>query len=212
MKKIIVIFVAFLILTPATMTQMEPLRYAKEVYDVTKPYSGAAWVISPEEEPTGDHNVSNAPECDIKGVVALNDRRRIRIDIHLYYPISYRWKVAYGVKFQFKHGDEEAYLFFPVSKRFFYVLWKNGRKVKEMELTQNQASDWTGVTTGYVGNRAVPDSVVYLIIDKDKHIARSGYGQKLWLLSHFSSGYIQKNLGDLRDADKTNSVKLGFIR
>jgi len=195
-----------------------PLRYAKEVSRVEGAYSGVKWLISPSEEGVGDQQVSNAPECDIRAVAAVNDARRLGIDIYLHNPISFRWKVFYSFKIIYKYGSTEGYIFFPTMKKMYYVYRdRNGNIKKSKELIKTNSGDSWFISASIVKGKKYANTVVCLLLDKDKHISSSGRGQKKWFTVQFYSGYVQEGtqgsfLNGLKTADQTMKVRLGFVR
>ncbi|MGE5558842.1 MAG: hypothetical protein ACM3WV_09555 [Bacillota bacterium] len=88
MKKILYLFLILACLlavhSPGFSAGEIPRRPADEVEDVYEPYTASEWIISPDEEDEGDQNVSNAPECDIRGVIACYDVNYLRVDILLH--------------------------------------------------------------------------------------------------------------------------------
>ena len=220
MRRAVLFFLFVFIISPliSQYGELPPLRYAKEVMRVSKPYSGADWIVSPFEEGKGDQKVSNAYECDIRAIAAVNDARRLRIDIYLHNPVTYKWKVYYSFRITYKYGTSDTFIYFPTRKEFYYGRWdRNGNLVKSRLLKNEPQGDTCGVTDSFVSGRRRTNTVVYLIIDKDKHFAKTGRGEKRWLTTRFSSGYIRKGAGDdwirnIREADTTMRVRLGYIR
>jgi len=178
-------------------------RYSKEVNNVSRPYK-ADWLVSPEEEPAGDHKVSNAPECDIKGVLSCYDKDKLRVDILLNKPISYDFKIWYAIKFEYSDMIE-YYTYYPVSGDLVYEKEVEGEIVDTQSLKEDEV-DYAGVTDS--GGEKNID--VYIIIDKDKHIA-GDKGKKYFLTTTFYSGFLDEK-DKMHIADETPPVNLYFKR
>ena len=220
MKKALFFFLIIFLISPiiTQYKKLPPLIYAKEVNRVAAAYRGAGWIISPYEEAKGDHKVTNAHECDIRAVAAVNDARRLRIDIYLHNPITYKWKICYAFKITYKYGSYDAFIYFPTRNEFYFGKWdRNGRLLDSYLLKRDSHSDTCFVTASVVRGRRKPNTVVALIIDKDKHFAKSGRGKKRWITTRCFTGYIKAGAGEnwikgLREADITMDVRLGYIR
>jgi hypothetical protein len=180
-----------------------PLRSADKVQDVTKPYQPSGWLISTAEEAEGDQTVDNAPETDLEGMTACYDDAFLRVDMHLYHPITYKTRVWYAVKFEYE-DMVEYYTFYPDTKTFIYEKEEDGKVTDTKELTQDEEGDQAGVTSS--GDQA--DSCVYLIINKENHIAGEK-GKKYFLSTSFFSGYVDKN-DKMHIADQTVTVDMQF--
>ena len=220
MKKML-FSIVFLFLVLPVLPQYEglpPLRYAKEVNRVSALYRLTNWLISPSEEAFGDHKVKNAGECDIRGVAAVNDARRLRVDIYLHNPITFKWKVYYSFKVMYKFGSYDMYIYFPTTNKFYYSRWnKNGKLLESRILKKNRNGDTCYITDSFVNGIKKRNTVVSLILEKDKHISRTGRGTKKYLSVRFFSGFVKMGTGSnwtkgLRVADTTPEVRLGFIR
>lgn len=207
MKKLGFLLLPLLLLlyVPAVFGAEElPYRYATEVNDVTKPYSADEWIISPDDEPVGDQEVSNAPECDIQGVIACYDKEYLRIDILLSNPISYDFVVWYAVKFEYQDMSE-YYTYYPLTKTLIYEKEVDGVVVDTQELSKVETQDWAGVTGSSQDN-----ADVYIIINKDSHMS-GDIGKKYFLTTYVMAGYID-NQDKMQLADETIRVDMAFER
>jgi hypothetical protein len=209
MKKIlslsllILVFLVFSVAAGAAGTN--PRKDATEVDDAFTPYTADDWIVSPDEEPLEDQQVDNAPECDIKGVIACYDADYLRVDILLANGISDKWDLYYSIKVEYE-GLVEYYTYYTISKKFVYVKEKNGKILRSKTLTGDNSKDCAGVTDS--GDEAKSD--VYFIINKDDHIGGKK-GQTYYLTTYFLSGYIDKK-GNENTADDTITVDLHFKR
>lgn len=181
-----------------------PSRDADEVTNAFDPYTASDWVISPDDDLVSETKVGNAPECDINGVISCYDADSLRVDILLKNSISYDVKVWYAVKFEYS-DMVEYYTYYPVSKDFIYEKEVDGEVVKTTSLKDNE-KDSCGVTSS--GSKK--DTDVYLIINKEKHIA-GDVGKKYYLTTVFYSGYVDTK-DKLKIADETMTVNLYFKR
>ncbi len=203
--RLILVVAAVLFFIPAfVMPRGLPSKNADEVSDVNDPYTASDWVISPDDELATEVKVDNAPEVDIKGAISCFDKDYLRVDILLDNSITYDVKVWYAVKFEYS-DMVEYYTYYPVSKDFIYEKEVNGEVTETVDLTTNN-EDFCGVTSS--GKKA--DSDVYLIINKDKHIA-GDVGNKYYLTTSFYSGYVDTK-GKMKIADTTKKVNLYFTR
>ncbi len=202
-KKCINLVIILLFVFPIMLHPKAKNRNSKEVTDVSRPYK-ADWIVSPEEESEGDHKVSNAPECDIKGVLSCYDKDKLRVDILLYKPISYNFKVWYAIKFEYSDMTE-YYTYYPVSCDLVYEKEIDGEIVDTQSLKEDEV-DYAGVTDS--GGEKNTD--VYIIIDKDKHIA-GDKGKKYFLTTTFYSGFLDEK-DKMYIADETLDVNLYFKR
>ncbi len=195
-----------------------PLRYAKEVNRVMAGYSGANWIVSPNEEARGDQKVSNARECDIRAVASVNDARRLRVDIYLHNPLTYRYKVYYAFKVIYKYGSYDTYIYFPTTKKFYFGKWsRDGRLLESRTLARDSYGDTCFITASYIRGVRKPNTVIALVLDKDKHISKIGRGTKKYLSARFFTGFVKKGTEGkwtrgIRVADSTMDVRLGFVR
>ncbi len=190
-----------------------PMRDAKEVPDV-----GASlvpnYIVFPKEEPAGDHNVSNAPECDIKAVTAANDKKRLRIGIVLNNSITFKVQVVYGIKLIYSGGTEEWFVYNVLKKELMYIKKKNEKTEKTEVIVQKKDSDYAFITgQTFTDGKKIDNSVVTLLLDKDKHIDKTSIGKQLFLTVQVFSGYMKaENEEEIGDADETIQVKMRFIR
>ncbi len=180
-----------------------PKRYSLEVSDVTEAYD-PDWIVSPNEEKKGDHSVSNAPECDIRGVISCYDSDQIRVDILLHNSVKRKVEVWYAVKFEYADNLNEYFTYYPGDDTFIYEKEKNGTITETKTLSVSSDSDFAGVTS----SGGVSDTDIYIIIDKEKHIGGS-YGKTYYLTSTFYAGYVDKN-DTMQIADQTMVVDLYF--
>ncbi len=222
MKRVFLGLLIFICISPLIIMSQDyatPLRYAMEVARVSEGYSGANWIVSPREERKNDHQVSNAWECDIRAIAAVNDARRLRIDIYLHNPVTYNWTICYAFQISFRGGSSEAYVYFPTRNEFYYVNWdSSGRVLNSRILGEDPSGDSCWVTDSYIGGARKSNTVVSLTLDKDKHFSSEGRGQKKWVSAQFFTGYIQEGtpqsywMRGLKQADTTMKVRLGYIR
>lgn len=178
-----------------------PRRQAVEVDDVFSPYEGE-WVVSPEEERVGDQKVSNAPECDIQGILSCYDDEYFRVDILLNNPVSYQWKVWYGIVLEYTDLTE-YYAYCPTTKEFMYTTEANGVISKKVDLEPSDKH-----TAGITNSSYDDDSDIYFILNKAKHL----YGKKgnrYYVTAYFFSGFIDEK-GKLQLADETIPINLEF--
>lgn len=182
-----------------------PKRYALKVADVTQGYD-PDWIVSPYEEAKGDQSVSNAPECDIKGVIACYDSNQLRVDILLHNPVKRNVEVWYAVKFEYADNLNEYFTYYPGDDTFIYEKEKNGKITQTKKLDVSSDSDFAGVTS----SGGVNDTDIYIIIDKDEHIGGTS-GKQYYLTSTFYSGYIDKK-DQMQVADQTIAVDLYFTK
>lgn len=182
-----------------------PRRDATEVDDVFEPYTAEDWVVSPDEEPTEDQEVDNAPECDIRGVIACYDPDYLRVDILLESDVSFKWDVCYAIKVEYE-GLIEYYTYFVIDKKFVYEKERDGKIVKSKTLTDKNSYDTAGITSS--GENENDD--IYFIIDKKDHIGGEK-GNRYYLTTYFMSCYIDKK-GKLNIADETIPIQLEFER
>ncbi|HOV15693.1 MAG TPA: hypothetical protein PK771_15500, partial [Spirochaetota bacterium] len=168
MKFFLVLFVVLLGIQFSVFAQDYPAKYAKKVADVYEGYApdkSTGWIVTDKEEKKGDHNVSNAPECDIRAIMSCYDDSKLRVDLVLWNPISYKWLTYFAINMQYAGGVEEFYYYDVDSKELRYRKTDNGSVVKDEVLTQDDGTDFAFITT-YDGKA---DMIVGLIIDKDKH-------------------------------------------
>lgn len=178
-------------------------NYSTKVKDVFQPYTADEWIISPNDEPINDHKVSNAPECDIWGVISCYDENYIRMDILLNNSITFKWDVWYGVKLEFPDAIE-YYIYYINSKKLVYKEEKAGKITKTKTLTKDNSNDFAGITNS--GDKANSD--VYFILNKRDHIA-GVKGKNYYLPCTFLSGYINEDAEE-KIADQTVQVELNF--
>ncbi|MCL6590913.1 MAG: hypothetical protein K6U80_13295 [Firmicutes bacterium] len=178
-------------------------RDATEVDDVFEPYTADNWIVSPDEEPTGDQEVNNAPECDIYGVIACYDDDYLRVDILLNNGISYELDTFYSVKFEYE-STTEYYTFYIDSEELVYEKENNGKITERKTLTGKNSRDTAGVT----GAGSLDAADVYLIINKQDHI-RGAKGKRYYLTCTFFSGFINES-NKLRIADETIKMDIEF--
>lgn len=203
MKAKILLVVALVLIVAVVWAA--PKRYALKVADVVEAYD-PDWIVSPYEEPKGDHSVSNAPECDIRGVIACYDSNQLRVDILLHNPVKRKVEVWYAVKFEYADNLNEYFTYYPGDNTFIYEKEKNGEIVSKKTLDVSNDSDFAGVTS----SGGVNDTDIYIIIDKDEHIGGSR-GKQYYLTTTFYSGYIDKK-DTMQVADKTIPVDLYFTK
>jgi hypothetical protein len=180
-----------------------PRRDATQVDDVFKPYTADDWVVSPDEEPTGDQTTENAVECDIRGVIACYDDDYLRVDILLENGVTFDWDVWYAIKLEYDDMNE-YYTYYSDSKKLIYEKEKNGKIVKTVNLTSNKSDDTAGITD----SEGVKNSDVYFIINKKDHIGGEK-GKRYYLTCDFMSGYVSKQ-DKLKVADDTITVDMYF--
>lgn len=198
----LVVLFAILAINSSFTYAYTPRRSATRVHNVFSSYTADDWIVSPDEEGFDDQDVSNAPECDIKSVIACYDEEYLRIDITLYNPISYDMKVAYGVILGYKYVDE-YYFYYPHSDEFIYCMSEDN-EITEYESLSNNQYDYAGVTS----NDNNKNTSVYIIINKDKHFDGKK-GNSYYLTCNFYSGYIDLN-DNFRIADETIEVELEY--
>jgi len=95
-----------------------PSRDSMKVSDVTEAYN-PDWIIGPTEESVGDHQVSNASECDIRGIISCYDDNQLRVDILLNSSVTKKVDVWYAVKFEYTDVNE-YYTYYPSSNTLVY--------------------------------------------------------------------------------------------
>lgn len=191
--------------TSAGIIQAEdlPRPYATEVTDVFEPYTAEEWIVSPEDESTGDEKVDNAPECDISGVIACYDGDYLRFDILLNSGISYDWAVWYAVKLVYDDMTE-YFTYFTDTEKLVYEKVVNGEIVKSKVLAKNDSDDFAGVVDSGDGQ----DDDVYFIINKAEHIGGEK-GNLYFIPCSFLSGYVDAD-NKLHIADETMPVEMLF--
>lgn len=212
MKKFFTLFLSLTLFV--TMAYAEaPNRDAKQVADVGGTVT-PNYIVFPKEEPQGDHNVSNAPECDIKAVTAAYDKKRLRIGIVLNASITFTVKVVYGMKLIYAGGVEEWYVYNPIDKQLIYIKRKGEKTLKTDAVAMSKDSDNAYVASQiFADGKKMENSVVTILLDMDKHIDKSARGKKLFLTVQAFSGYIKDGTTDeIGDADETIPVKMNFIR
>jgi len=212
MKKFSTLFLVMFAFVTLASAQV-PTRDAKEVPDVGGTVT-PNYIVFPKEEPQGDHKVTNAPECDIKAVTAANDKKRLRIGIVLHNSITFTVKVVYGIKLIYSGGIEEWYVYNPVDKQLIYIKRKGEKTIKTEAVAMSKESDNAYVASQiFADGKKMENSVVTLLLDKDKHVDKASRGKKLFLTVQAFSGYIKDGTtDDIGDADETISVKMNFIR
>lgn len=178
-------------------------RNATKVGSSFEPYTADQWIISPVEEPTGDQKVSNAPECDIKGVLACYDPNYLRVDILLQNEISFQLNIFYAVKFEYNTMNE-YFTYYTDSKELIYEKEENGKITEQKILTVKNSKDVAGISDS--GDQKNSD--VYFIISKQDHI-NGEQGKWYYLTSCYYSGYLTET-GALKIADETSEVDLKF--
>lgn len=199
---LIVLIPIFVIVNLAAASDI-PHHAATQVDDVYKPYSVNEWIISPDEESTGDQTVDNAPECDILGVISCYDDQYLRFDIQLANGISNNWDLFYGICLQYENMNE-YFIYYSDSKKLIYQKEKNGKVVETRNLTDDEAGDTAGVTD----SSDLKNADVYFIINKSDHIGGEK-SKRYFIPSYFYSGYINDQ-GDSHIADDTGDVELEF--
>lgn len=197
------IVILLLSLSNLALASGAPYRYATKVDDTYKPYEPDGWVISPDEEDKGDQTVSNAAECDIRGVISCYDEDYLRIDILLNNPISFKWDVFYAVKLEYTDMNE-YFTYYPADKELVYEKEKNGKIVETKTLTKNNSDDVAGVTN----SDEADNSDVYFILNKVNHV-NGKKGDTYFLTCKFLSGYITGD-NKQKTADTTSEVDLEF--
>jgi hypothetical protein len=206
MKKILIlvlVLVCFLAITGLVDASGAPRRNSTKVDDVFKPYSADGWIISPDDEPINDQQVTNAPECDLEGVISCYDDRYLRVDILLHTGVSFLWDTLYGIRLEYDSMNE-YYIYDTASGKLIYKKEKNGKIVETTDLTKDSAGDTAGITSS--GN--IDNSDIYLIINKANHISGKK-GNRYFLTSYFYSEFYNEK-GDLKLADDTIDVDLEF--
>ncbi len=139
------------------------------------------------EEEKGEHNVSNAPECDIAAVMSANDYSQLRVDIVLYNPIKYKLDTWFGVEFEYTNMIEDYY-YFPANDEFYYISMNLDGEVVDKKLLENNLDVDFAAVTSYNGedNRSV-----IIIIDKELHI-EGEKGKIYFLKTKVASGFFTK--------------------
>lgn len=205
-KNYVFIMVAILFFMPViNLTAADnPAKNADYVTNVNEPYTPGDWIVSPDEELATYLKVENAPELDIKGVISCYDKTSLRVDILLKHSIAYKIKVWYAIKIEYTDLIE-FYTFYPTSGDLIYEQEKNGKVIKTENLRDNNL-DYTGVTS----SGGVENTDVYIIINKDQHIAGK-VGETLFIVSSFYSGYVNP-VGKMQITDTSNPVDLYFKR
>ena len=92
MKKglaLLLILVGLLAVAGIVNASDTPRRNATQVDDVYEPYTADEWIVSPDEESSGDQDAAEAIETDIKGVIACYDDDYLRVDILLNNSITF---------------------------------------------------------------------------------------------------------------------------
>lgn len=186
-------------------TDTPPRRDATKVTDVFEPYTADEWIVSPDEEPAGDQEVDNAPECDIKGVIACYDKDYLRVDILLKNSITFKWDLCYRIKVEYD-TLVEYFTYYTASKKFVYDKERDGKIVTTKTLTKDNSKDSAGVTNSGDGK----NDDIYFIMNKNDHIGGKK-GERYYLTTYFSACYIDKK-GKLNVADETIPVKVEFER
>jgi hypothetical protein len=209
-KKLLLV-AAFTAAVPALANARPPLKRAREVANVGGRYT-LKWVVSPNQEARGDQKVRNAPETDIRGVSAANDRRRLRIDISLHNPVNKRKKVFYAFKIRYKGGVEDWFAYIPHNNRFIQFTRKRGRITKRKVLRKRKGSDYVQVSSTRIGRKRIRNNLISLFVDKDKHFSRKGRGRRKWVTATFYSGYFVRGSGKLKVADSTRTIRLSYRR
>ena len=180
-----------------------PRRNATKVKDADKPYSADIWLVSPDEEPIGDEEVSNAPECDIKGILGAYDDDLIRVDIILENPVSFDWLTVYAILIKYTN-QSECYTYHTDTKELIYEKLVDGEVVETKTLNElPDTQDKAGVTS-YDGQA---NRDIYFIISKD-HIAGKE-GNRYFLTCSFFSGFLD-DAGEINIADQTITVEMEF--
>ena len=201
--RILTVFVFCVFVTVFSVAQ--ETRNAMKVDKVIEPYTPDEFSIYEDEEEQGDHLVSNAPECDIRSVMVCYDRERIRFDIILYSPITFNYKLWYGVVLEYKNNEKEYYAYFTDTKELHYIVEINDEIVKDTVLT-SEDGDFAAITSSY----DVENTLVAIVINKDKHIA-GVKGKKYYLTSYFVSGFVDEN-DNIQKADDTITVNINFVK
>lgn len=178
-----------------------PRRQAVEVDDVFSPYMGE-WMVSSKEEQIGDQKVSNAPECDIKGIISCYDNEYFRVDILLNNPVSYQWEVWYGIVLEYTNVTE-YYAYCPTSKQFMYTTEVDGVSSEKFDLEPSD-KHMAGVTK----SSDADNSDIYFILNKAEHLVGEK-GNRYYVTAYFFSGFIDEE-GELQLADETIPIDLEF--
>ena len=182
-------------------------RDSTEVSDVTEAYTPDQWLVSEDEEEKGDQQVSNAPECDIRAVMGCYDNDRLRIDILLWNPVSFKWLTYFAIKLEYDAGVSEYYAYNTDTKKIRYIKYDNGETVDDYYLDEDGEGLDMGFVTSSYGKK---NCSVGIIIDKEKHIGGKK-GKRYYLTCEFESGFIDKK-GNLKVADSTRSVNMYFVK
>ncbi|HEX3046953.1 MAG TPA: hypothetical protein VHY08_19525 [Bacillota bacterium] len=180
-----------------------PQRNATEVDDVFEPYTADEWIVSPDEEPTDDQEVDNAPECDIYGVIACYDADYLRVDILLNNEISFDLDTFYCVKFEYDSMNE-YYTYYVDTEELVYEKEKNGKITERKTLTKKNSEDVAGISD----SNDLDNADIYFIINKEDHIGGTE-GKRYYLTSTFYSGFIDSK-NKLNIADDTIDVDMEF--
>lgn len=206
-KSIFVLMIALLLIcVPVAFGESDrPYRNATAVNDVNEPYTADDWIISPDEEPAGDELVSNAPECDIKGVIACYDQDFLRLDILLNHSVTYDFVVWYAVEFEYEDMNE-YYTYYPLSKTLIYEKEVDGKITETTELSKTKTDDWAGVTD----SSDQKNDDIYIIISKESHMS-GNKGKHYFLTTYVMAGYVDKK-DKMKVADDTIKVDLDFER
>jgi len=202
-KKLLIIVLFCLIFLVIFSGGKYESRNSKKVNDVNKGYSVDEWVVSPEEEPQGDEQVNNAPECDIRGVISCYDDDQLRVDILLTHQVSYKFTVWYAIKFEYT-DEIHYYTYYPKEDKLFFEIVQNGEITKSEELGED-SKDYAGVTSS--GDKE--SGSVYIIIDKDLHIG-GDKGKRYYLTTTIFSGVNNNN--EMKVADEAMTVNLFFVK
>jgi hypothetical protein len=206
MKKglaLLLILVCLLAVAGIVNASDTPRRNATQVDDVYEPYTADEWIVSPDEESSGDQDAENAIETDIKGVIACYDDDYLRVDILLNNSISFDWATFYAIKFEYDDMNE-YYTYYTDTKKLVYEKEKGNKIVKTKTLVAADSDDTAGVSD----SGEEKDDDVYFIINKKDHIGGEK-GKRYFLTCYFYSGYLTSS-DKIHIADKTIPVDLEF--
>lgn len=148
-----------------------------------------------------------ARDFGILNIGAYNDPRRLRVDINLAAPYSGKRAI-----YAFKVGGsnfEETYAFAPARKTFHYRKKVNDAVVDNKEIPMTPNGDYATLGT----RLGVPNQLVVLYIDKDKHFGGVKGTELTLLIQAFSGEYVNDVFhSSTKIINETDKVLLSYIR
>lgn len=205
MRKTAWLFILLLFIPAFLSAQDVPARDALEVKSVLEPYDPEVWIVSEREEPKGDNQVKDAPECDIRGITACYDGEWLRFDIILHSPVTGKLPTVYGIKLEYSEGYVEYFICRPDAGELYFITEQDGETQSSELLDEDSESGDFAELTSYGGKA---NAVVVIVINKDYHLG-GDEGDRIYLTCSFETGKFDEN-DEVISADGTDIVDVYF--